>query len=149
MEKEKIVTTVKGKLMKEYKKEYWENYKKKNKRVVLTVSNEKYLELKKEAKKQKKSISEYARLKVDSDFYNQPSPEIKDQLREISFLLRNATNNINQIAHNLNLEALETGHVDIKHSEVILQNIYAGIEKLETIITSYAKGACNDSQIKK
>lgn len=147
LEKKTIVTSVKGKPIKEYKKEHWENYKTKNKRIVLTVPNQIYIDLKKRAKELKKSVPEYIRTKIDSQIHKSTPPELKEQLKEISFLLRNATNNINQIAYNLNLEALETGHVNITQSELILLNIYAGIEKLETIITSYVQEKSHDSKI--
>lgn len=147
MEKKPIVTSVKGKPIEKYNKEYWEQYKTKNKRIVLTVPNQTYGELKKQAKELKKSIPEYIRMKLDSQIHKKTPPELKEQLREISFLLRNATNNINQIAYNLNLEALETGHVDITQSQLILLNIYAGIEKLETFITSYVQEKSHDSKI--
>lgn len=147
MEKKTIVTTVKGKPINEYKKEYWENYKTKNKRIILTVPNEMYVELKKQSKELKQSIPEYIRTKIDSQIHKTTPPELKEQLKEISFLLRNATNNINQIAYNLNLEALETGHVDTTQSERILLTIYSGIEKLETTITSFVQEKSHDSKI--
>ena len=147
MEKKTIVTTVKGKPINEYKKEYWENYKTKNKRIALTVSNKTYAELKKNAQAIKKSVPEYILMKLDTQIHKSTPPELKEQLKEISFLLRNATNNINQIAYNLNLEALETGHVDTTQSERILLNIYSGIEKLETTITSFVQEKSHDSKI--
>lgn len=147
MEKKTIVTTVKGKTIKDYKKEYWKNYKTKNKRIILTLPNKMYVELKQQSKELKQSIPEYIRTKIDSQIHKSTPPELKEQLKEISFLLRNATNNINQIAYNLNVEALETGHVDITKGAKTLLNIYTGIEKLETIITSYIQEKIHDYQI--
>lgn len=147
MEKKTIVTTVKGKPIEKYNQEYWQNYKTKNKRIVLTVPNKMYIELKKQSKELKQSIPEYIRTKIDSQIHKSTPPELKEELREISFLLRNATNNINQIAYNLNVEALETGHVDLTKGAKILMNIYTGIEKLETIITSYIQEKSHDSKI--
>ena len=105
------------------------------------------IELKKQSKELKQSIPEYIRTKIDSQIHKSTPPELKEELREISFLLRNATNNINQIAYNLNVEALETGHVDLTKGAKILMNIYTGIEKLETIITSYIQEKSHDSKI--
>ena len=87
-----------------YNQQYKTEYQERTKRVSLTLTLSEYSELEKRAKAE--GVKPTTLLKNMALAYHQQAPimpeMIRDELRELKFLLLNATNNINQIAHHSN-----------------------------------------------
>lgn len=87
-----------------YNKHYKAEYQERTHRVSITLSTSEYEEIAKRANAE--GVKPTTLIKNMALAYHQQAPiipeMIRDELQELRFLLRNVTNNINQIAHHSN-----------------------------------------------
>lgn len=112
-----------------YNQQYKAEYQERTKRVSVTLTSTEYAELEKRAKAER--VKPTTLIKNMALAYHQQAPIIpemvQEELQELRFLLRNATNNINQIAHHSNtIKRL------IDENGLLLE-----IQKMETTINDF------------
>lgn len=112
-----------------YNQQYKAEYQERTKRVSITLTSTEYIELEKRAKAER--VKPTTLIKNMALAYHQQAPIIpemvQEELQELRFLLRNATNNINQIAHHSNtIKRL------IDENGLLLE-----IQKMETTINDF------------
>jgi hypothetical protein len=116
---------------KEYAKEYKRQYRKKMKKVEMSFTPENHKRFKKIAKtlgygdKTGTVVKEFALAYLDNRFIY-PN-DLKDQLNELTFLIRNIANNVNQLAHNSNIQR------DVLNQYEILDHI----KKMDEIVKQF------------
>ena len=125
----------------EQRKAYLQSYQANTHRVAITLTSTEYAELEKRAKAE--GVKPTTLVKNMAIAYHQgqaitPEPILKE-LQELRFLLRNAANNINQIAHHSNTVGRlvdENGFLD-------------EVRKMETTINEFVALRLNPKQTQK
>lgn len=114
---------------KEYHKQYRKEYKKKVKYLNVSIPMKTYLKMKQLAEKEDVKVSALFR-NMAIAYMEQKTfvpNEVQDELKKLRLLMRNVSNNVNQVAH----------HSNIIHGLIHENNFLDEIKKLETMVTDY------------